>query len=210
MLTPPPQRAAPVTVCLAASAHPTWWSGVWTVSCLLTAAALGLLSLDLPSSWQPTSPQVSNTSNCGGREEMESGRRWKVGGGRRWKVGEVIAPPYISSCTSGDVTVAIGYDIRVYEGVNITVDCSSLVAAHSQGSIHWLAQPVNPRAVVRNSPEFPLPASSAQLVVPSTSIPNFLQVSFRCEVCTAQCWSNNSIISVVSKSPNTPLPSLYS
>ncbi|KAL5515335.1 hypothetical protein EMCRGX_G000488 [Ephydatia muelleri] len=38
-----------------------------------------------------------------------------------------------------------------------------------------------------------------ELVVPSTYIPNILQVSFRGKVCTSQCWSNNSIIYVINE-----------
>ena len=101
----------------------------------------------------------------------------------------------------GNIPLTIGYDIRVYEGVNITINCSPLVVAHPNGSIHWRTQLINPRQVIRDELEVPISATSIELVVPSTSIPNFLQESFRCVVCTSQteCWSNNSIISVVSK-----------
>lgn len=110
-------------------------------------------------------------------------------------------PPIIvaTNVTSGEIPVAIGYDIRVYEGVNISIDCSPLLDEHPGSTIHWHTQAINPRATIRNMPEFPLPISPVELVVPSTIIPNFLMVSFRCEVCRSQCWSNNTIISVVSK-----------
>ena len=113
---------------------------------------------------------------------------------------EVRTMVYCVPIHSGEVPVTIGYDIWVYEGVNITIGCSPLVEQSPEGSIHWYTQLINPRAVIRNMQELPIPAvDTIQLVVPSTSIPNFLQVSFRCEVCTvSQCWSNNYIISVIS------------
>ena len=108
-------------------------------------------------------------------------------------------PTDLLSPHPGNIPLTIGYDIRVYEGVNITIDCSPLVQAHGGGNITWHSQLINPRAVIRNEPEQPLPDTSVELVVPSTSIPIFLQESFRCEVCSSHCWSNNSIISVVCK-----------
>ncbi|KAL5497247.1 hypothetical protein EMCRGX_G013686 [Ephydatia muelleri] len=116
-------------------------------------------------------------------------------------------PPTIidTDITSGDIQLTIGYDIRVYQGVNITISCTPLVQEHPEGYIHWYSQLINPRAVIRDEQEVTLPDTSVELVVPSTSIPNFLQESFRCEVCvSSQCWSNNSIISVVTIPPPPP------
>ena len=111
-----------------------------------------------------------------------------------------------SSSNVGDIQLTIGYDIRVYQGVNITISCTPLVQEHPEGYIHWYSQLINPRAVIRDEQEVTLPDTSVELVVPSTSIPNFLQESFRCEVCvSSQCWSNNSIISVVSELPQLDL-----
>ena len=57
----------------------------------------------------------------------------------------------------GNIPLTIGYVIRVYEGVNITIDCSLLVDAHPNGSIHWHTQLINPKEVIRDKLEVPGP-----------------------------------------------------
>ena len=68
----------------------------------------------------------------------------------------------------GNIPLTISYDIRVYEGVNITIDCSPLVDAHPNGPIHWRTQLINPREVISEELEIPISATFIQLVVPST------------------------------------------
>ena len=68
----------------------------------------------------------------------------------------------------GNIPLTIGYDIRMYKGLNITMDCSPLVDIHPNGSIHRRTQLINPREVIRDELEVPISATSIELVVPST------------------------------------------
>ena len=68
----------------------------------------------------------------------------------------------------GNIPLTISYDTRMYEGLNITMNCSLLVDVHPNGSIHWCTQLINPREVIHEELEIPISDTFIQLVVPST------------------------------------------